>query len=113
MQIVTTETISGKNLEHLGLVRGATIKTRNLFVDIGQAFRLMVGGKMKTYSRLLESARDEATKIMTKQATEMGADAIVGVRYQTNSVIQTAAEIIVYGTAVKFIEGKANGKKTK
>jgi len=116
--IVTTENISGKRLEALGLVQGTVIKTRNAFVDIGQGFRMLWGGKMGAYTKMMETARAEATELMVKQAKSLGADAIVAVRYSTSSVVSTASEILVYGTAVKFksqsdaVAAKRSGAKT-
>ncbi|MGN1051430.1 MAG: YbjQ family protein [Acutalibacteraceae bacterium] len=103
MVIVTTDTICNKNLSTLGLVSGNTIQSKHMFSDMGQGFKTMVGGELKAYTELMNKSRDIATQRMIKQAESMGADAIVGVRYTSTSVVQQAAEVLVYGTAVKFV----------
>ncbi len=102
MLIVTTDYISGKELEMLGLVEGSTIQTKNFGRDITQGFKNLVGGELKSYNDMLYKARELATERMVQQAQSMGADAIVALRYTTSSVMQGAAEAIAYGTAVKF-----------
>jgi uncharacterized protein YbjQ (UPF0145 family) len=102
MLMVTTETISGKNLEMLGLVKGSTIQTVNAFKDIGSGLKTLVGGELGSYTEMMGKARELATDRMIKEAQALGADAIVGVRYSSSSVMQSAAEIMAYGTAVKF-----------
>lgn len=103
MVLVTTETISGKNLATLGLVTGNTIQSKHMFSDMGQGFKTMVGGELKSYTEMMSKARAIATQRMIDQATQMGADAIVSVRYTSASVAQQAAEVLAYGTAVKFV----------
>ena len=102
MQIVTTESISGKELETLGLVRGSTIQTVNAFKDIGSGLKTLVGGELGSYNEMMTKTRDLATDRMVKEAERLGADAIVCVRYSSSSIMQSAAEIMVYGTAVRF-----------
>ena len=102
MLIVTTEYISGKELEMLGLVKGATIQTKHLGKDITQSFKTLVGGELSAYTEMMNDARALATKRMVQEAAAMGADAIVGVRYGSAAVMQAAAEVMAYGTAVKF-----------
>ena len=102
MLIVTTEYISGKELEMLGLVKGATIQTKHLGKDITQSFKTLVGGELSAYTEMMNDARALATKRMVQEAEAMGADAIVGVRYGSAAVMQGAAEVFAYGTAVKF-----------
>lgn len=102
MILVNTETISGKDLEMLGLVKGSTIQTRNIGKDITQGFKTLVGGELKAYNEMMNEARALATKRMVAEAEELGADAIVCVRYASASVMQGAAEVMAYGTAVKF-----------
>ena len=104
MLIVTTDYITGKELEMLGLVKGATIQTKHLGKDITQSFKTLVGGELSAYTEMMNDARALATKRMVQEAAAMGADAIVGVRYGSAAVMQGAAEVIVYGTAVKFIQ---------
>ena len=102
MLIVTTEYISGKELDMLGLVKGATIQTKHLGKDITQSFKTLVGGELSAYTEMMNDARALATKRMVQEAEAMGADAIVGVRYGSAAVMQGAAEVFAYGTAVKF-----------
>lgn len=103
MILVNTDYISGKELETLTLVKGSTIQSKHLGKDIAQAFKMMLGGELKAYNEMMNEARALATKRMVAEAEELGADAIVNVRYSSSSVMQGAAEVIVYGTAVKFI----------
>lgn len=103
MILATTETIGGKNLETLGLVKGSTIQSKNIGRDITQSFKTIVGGELKAYAEMMNDARALATKRMVEEAESMGADAIVAMRYSSASVMQGAAEVIAYGTAVKFI----------
>ncbi len=103
MILVTTETIAGKQFEMLGLVKGSTIQSKNIGRDITQSFKTLVGGELKAYTDMMDTARALATKRMVEEAEQMGADAIVCVRYSSASVMQGAAEVMAYGTAVKFI----------
>jgi uncharacterized protein YbjQ (UPF0145 family) len=103
MLIVSTEYISGKNLETIGLVKGSTIQSKNAFRDMTQGLKTIIGGELKAYTEMMNDARDLATKRMVDEATRLGADAIVCVRYESASVMQAAAEVIAYGTAVRFI----------
>lgn len=102
MLIVTTETINGKELEMLGMVKGSTIQTVNAFRDIGAGLKTLVGGELKKYNEMMDTARQIATERMTEDAKRLGADAIVGARYATSAIMQSAAEVMAYGTAVKF-----------
>ena len=102
MILVTTETISGKELEMLGLVKGSTIQTVNAIRDIGAGLKNLVGGELTKYNEMMNNARALATKRMVEEAENLGADAIVCVRYASASVMQSAAEVMAYGTAVKF-----------
>lgn len=103
MILVNTDYINGKELEMLGLVKGSTIRSKHLGKDISQAFKSMVGGELKSYNAMMNEARALATKRMVEEAEDLDADAIVNVRYASAAVMQGAAEVIVYGTAVKFI----------
>ena len=103
MMIVTTEKIDGKSLEVLGLVRGSTVQTVNAIRDIGAGLKTLVGGELKKYNEMMETARKLATERMEAEAANLGADAIVGVRYTTSSIMQGAAEVLAYGTAVKIV----------
>ena len=102
MLLVTTDYIAGKELEMLGLVKGRTIQTKHLGKDITQSFKTLVGGELTAYTEMMNDARALATKRMVQEAEAMGADAIVGVRYGSAAVMQAAAEVMAYGTAVKF-----------
>ena len=102
MIIVTTEYVSGKETEMLGLVKGSTIQTVNAFKDIGAAFKTLVGGELVKYNEMIARARQIATDRMIEEAEALGADASVCVMFGTSSIMQGAAEIMAYGTAVKF-----------
>ena len=102
MLIVTTDYIAGKELEMLGMVKGSTIQTKHLGKDITQSFKTLVGGELTAYTEMMNDARALATKRMVQEAEALGADAIVGVRYGSATVMQAAAEVMAYGTAVKF-----------
>ena len=102
MILTTTETINGKNLGMLGLVKGSTIQTVNAFRDIGAGLKTLVGGELTKYNDMMNNARALATKRMVQEAQSMGADAVVCVRYSSASIMQSAAEVMAYGTAVKF-----------
>ena len=103
MILVNTDYISGKELETLSLVKGSTIQSKNIGKDIAQSFKTLVGGELKAYNEMMNEARALATKRMVAEAEELGADAIINIRYASSAVMQGAAEVIVYGTAVKFI----------
>ena len=103
MILVTTEYIAGKKIEMLGLVKGSTIQTKNIGRDITQSFKTLVGGELKAYNEMMNDARALATKRMVQEAEGMMADAIVGVRYASASVMAGAAEVMAYGTAVKIL----------
>lgn len=104
MILVNTDYISGKELQTLSLVKGSTIQSKHLGKDIAQAFKSMLGGELVSYNQMMNEARAIATKRMVEEAERLGADAVVNVRYASSAVMQSAAEVIVYGTAVKFIE---------
>lgn len=103
MILVNTDYISGKELETLGLVKGSTIQAKHVGKDIASAFKGLVGGELKGYSEMINEARAKATKRMVEEAATMGADGIVNIRYASTAVAQGAAEVMAYGTAVKFI----------
>lgn len=103
MIITTTENIAGKNVvEVLGVVRGNTIRARHIGSDIAAGLKSLVGGEIKGYVKMITDARNEAEDRMKKEAEALGADAIIMTRYSTSQVMDTAAEILVYGTAVKL-----------
>jgi uncharacterized protein YbjQ (UPF0145 family) len=103
MLLVTTETVEGRKIEEtLGLVRGNTIRARNLGRDIMAGLRNVVGGEIKDYTVMLSQARDQALARMVKEAEKLGANAVVGVRFTTSQTMAGAAEILAYGTAVRL-----------
>ena len=102
MILATTNGIEGKELEVLGLVKGGTIQTVNAFRDIGAGLKTLVGGELTKYNEMMNNARALATKRMVQEAESMGADAIVAIRYASSSIMQSAAEVMAYGTAVRF-----------
>ncbi|MBT9775850.1 heavy metal-binding domain-containing protein [Clostridium sp. MCC353] len=103
MMLVTTETINGKEFEMLGLVKGSSIMTVHAGKDIMNSFKTLVGGELTSYNEMMEKARALATERLISQAEALGADAVVTVRYNSSSVAQGAAEVMAYGTAVKFL----------
>ena len=102
MILVNTDYISGKELETLGLVQGSTIQSKNIGRDISQGFKTLVGGELKAYTDMMNEARALATKRMVGEAEALGADGVVNILYASSTVMQGAAEVIAYGTAVKF-----------
>ena len=103
MILTTTEHIPGREYEILGVARGSTIQSKNLGKDIAQGFKTLVGGELKAYNEMMNEARALATKRMVQEAEALGADAIVNVRYASSAIMQGAAEVIAYGTAVKYL----------
>lgn len=103
MLLVTTDTISGKEIkETLGIVQGTIVQSKHIGKDIMAGFKTIIGGEIKGYSEMVTEARQKATERMTAQAEALEADAIIGIRYASSSVVQGASEILVYGTAVKL-----------
>lgn len=102
MLLTNTETVPGKNvIEHFGLVSGSTVRAKHVGRDILAGLKNIVGGELKGYTELLQESRQQAVERMIQQAEQMGANAIVNVRFATSSVAQGAAELYVYGTAVR------------
>lgn len=96
------ESVPGKRIiEHFGLVAGSTVRAKNVFKDIGAGFKNIVGGELKSYTALLEESRREAISRMVQQAEQLGANAVINVRFSTSNIAQGASELYVYGTAVK------------
>ncbi|MCI2426774.1 YbjQ family protein [Candidatus Acetothermia bacterium] len=103
MLIITTEQIPGQKIDQaLGLVKGSTIRARHIGKDILAGLRNIVGGEIEEYTRMLNQARKEAITRMVREAEELNADAIIGVRFTSAQTMAGAAEILVYGTAVKL-----------
>lgn len=102
MLFTTTEQVMGREYEILGLVKGATIQSKNIGKDFGAGLKSIVGGELKGYTEMMEEARDVAMQRMEEEAKRLGADAIVCIRFSTSAIMQGAAEVMAYGTAVKF-----------
>ena len=102
MILVNTDYITGKEFEMLGLVKGSTSQSKNVGRDISQALKSLVGGELKAYNDMMNEARALATKRMVDEATSLEADAVINIRYASAAVMAGAAEVIAYGTAVKF-----------
>jgi uncharacterized protein YbjQ (UPF0145 family) len=99
--ITTTFTIDGyKVVKNLGVVRGITVRSRNMFATIGASIQTLIGGNISLFTELCEKTRSEAFEIMVQHAEEMGANAIIGMRYDANEVMQGVTEVLAYGTAV-------------
>lgn len=102
MLLTNIETVPGKTMiEHFGLVSGSTVRAKHVGRDILAGLKNIVGGELKGYTELLQESRQQAVDRMIQQAEQMGANAIVNVRFATSSVAQGAAELYVYGTAVR------------
>ncbi len=100
--LTNIETIPGRRItEHYGLVSGNTIRAKNIGKDIGASLKNLVGGELKAYTELMQESRRQAVDRMVEQAQALGANAVVNVRFSTSSVTQGAAELYVYGTAVR------------
>jgi uncharacterized protein YbjQ (UPF0145 family) len=101
MLLSTTETVYGKKIvKHLGLVRGNTIRARHIGRDIMAGLRNLVGGEVSDYTKMMAESREQSIDRMIEEAQKLGANAIVGIRFSTTEMMQHAAEIMVYGTAV-------------
>lgn len=105
MLLLNIEYIPGKEIEALGIVKGSVVQSKNFGKDFMAGMKTLVGGEIASYTNMLTEARQIATKRMVDEAESMGADAIVGVRYTSASIMQGAAEITAYGTAVRIAEG--------
>ncbi len=102
MILVNTDYITGKELETLSIVKGSIIFSKNVGRDILASFKTLVGGEIKGYTEMMNEARAMATKRMVDEAQSFGADAVINIRYASSAVMAGAAEVIAYGTAVKF-----------
>ena len=103
MLLSTMDYITGKELEPLGLVQGNVVQTKSIGKDLKAVGRTLVGGEIKDYTDLLKEARGIATERMKQEAEALGADAIVAIRYATSGIMDSASEVMAYGTAVKYI----------
>ncbi len=101
MILVTTEQIPGKEIQNaLGVVKGSVVQTKHIGKDIMGSFKTLVGGEVLGYTEMMNEARAMATKRMVQEAKRLGADAVVNIRYASSAIMQGAAEVIAYGTAV-------------
>ena len=102
MKLVSIETIPGQAFEALDVVKGTVVYSKNFGRDFMAGMKTLVGGEIRAYTEMLDEARAMATKRMVDEAAALGADAIIGVRYSSSAIMQSAAEILAYGTAVRF-----------
>lgn len=101
--VVTTEGVAGREVvQALGLVRGSTVRAKHIGSDIVASLRNLVGGEVKEYAQLLAAAREQAFDRMLAEAASMGADAVVATRMETSTIMQSASEVVFYGTAVRL-----------
>ena len=103
MKLYNIDYVPGQNIEALGLVRGAVVQSKNFGKDFMAGMKTLVGGEIKGYTEMLNEARAIATKRMVDEAEALGADAVINIRYGSSAIMQGAAEIVAYGTAVKVI----------
>ena len=102
MLLITLNYVPGKEIEALGIVKGTTVQTKNFGKDSMSGMKTLVGGELGAYTEMLNEARQIATKRMVDEAEALGADAVINIRYGSASMMQGAAEVVVYGTAVKY-----------
>jgi len=103
MIVVTTNSVEGREVaEVFGLVRGTAVRTRHLFQDLGAALKVLVGGEVPEYTKLIAETREQALDRMLEEARARGADAVLGFRFATAEVAKAAAEVVAYGTAVRL-----------
>lgn len=104
MKLLSIDCIPGQEFEALGIAKGTIVQTKNIGRDFMAGMKTLVGGEITAYTEMLTEARQIAVKRMVDEAKEMGADAVVGVRYGSSQVMNGAAEVIAYGTAVRFVQ---------
>jgi uncharacterized protein YbjQ (UPF0145 family) len=102
MLLLTTDFVSGKELETLEMVKGSTVRAKNVGKDIMSGLKTLVGGEIVAYQEMMNEARAIATKRMVQEAEALGADAVICIRYASSAIMSGAAEVMAYGTAVKF-----------
>ena len=101
--VTTTEEVPGKKVvKILGVVKGNTVRARNIGRDIGAGFKNLIGGEIKTYSEMTSQSREESFNRMVNAAIDLGADAVIGMKFMTSMVMAGASEMLAYGTAVKL-----------
>lgn len=102
MILTNIDSVPGRNIvEHFGLVQGSTVRARHAGADFAAGLKNLVGGELRGYTALLESSRQESLERMKKQAEQLGANAVINVRFATSAITQGAAELMAYGTAVR------------
>ena len=106
MKLLSIEYVPGKEIEALGMVKGTVVQTKNIGRDFMAGMKTLVGGEIVGYTEMLNEARQIAVKRMVDEAKELGADAVIDVKYGSSQVMQGAAEVIAYGTAVKIVKGE-------
>ena len=102
MDLATSDYITGKELEYLGLVRGNIVLTKHIGQDFMAGLKSIVGGEIQQFTELLQDARNSATDRMVQEAEKLGADAVIMIRYTTSQIMDPAAEVLAYGTAVRY-----------
>ncbi|MBR5329352.1 MAG: YbjQ family protein [Firmicutes bacterium] len=102
MLMTTTDVIPGKTYTVLGMVMGSYVNTKNIGHDIGASLKTLVGGELKSYTKMMDEARDHAFSKMEENARAIGADAVIGIRISSNAIMQGASEVLAYGTAIKW-----------
>ena len=103
MQLLSIDNYPGKEFEALGLVKGTIVQTKNIGRDFMAGMKTLMGGEIVGYTEMLVEARQIATKRVVDEAEALGADAIIGIKFGSSMLMQGAAEIVAYGTAIKFI----------
>ena len=104
MQLLSINYVPGKEIEALSMVKGSVVQTKHMGKDFMAGMKTLVGGEIKSYTEMLNEARAIATQRMAEEAMALGADAVIGVTYGSSAIMQGAAEIVAYGTAVKIIK---------
>ena len=107
MKLVSIDYIPGKEIDALGIVKGTVVQSKNIGRDFMAGMKTLVGGEIAGYTEMLNEARQIAVKRMVDEAKELGADAVIDVKYGSSQVMQGAAEVIAYGTAVKIVKDEA------
>lgn len=103
MKLLNIDYIPGKEIEALGMVKGTIVQSKNFGKDFMAGMKTLVGGEIKDYTEMLNEARQIALKRMVDEAAALGADAVVNIRFASSSLMQSAAEVVAYGTAVKIL----------
>lgn len=106
MQVFSIDSVPGRTYVPVALVEGGMVQSKHIGKDIGASFKTLVGGELKGYTEMMQEARAVATQRMVDHAASFGADAIIGVRYSSAAIVQGAAEVMAYGTAIKFTDGQ-------